>query len=257
MIIAITTHTSTSFTTQPSFITKTIPATATQSDYKIPISRSSTTKTTQLFESSVIIEGTTSTEEFDERQGGVGLASENVIKISGSNNGSGVPQANDITLYTQLTPLDDKVNDASVICTGNGNDNLSVDNMIYAPSDAVRDALSNIKGDASTAKKIVINFVGGDDLKPLQVSTALEELIAGLSDVVKSDTTNIEFHSLSFNTFPEEVCTVTVIAAGESDVSDGDDAATSLDKSLANGEMYFHTGKWYTVIDSDINTDEE
>jgi hypothetical protein len=86
-------------------------------------------------------------------------------------------------------------------------------------------------------------------LQVKEVIDALEELVMNL-DVPSN--ANIIFNSLSHASFPMLAATVTAVAlAAEKTTSDDKKGA---EKSVAEGEVYFSEGKWYTVVQEDINT---
>lgn len=240
-----------------------------QSQLNKPSFLTTTRKTTQLHN---VITGTKDEDLIDEGRGGVRLAKESVLKVSGSNrdtqkgkDGDGMPEADAFTRYTQLTSVDESAlskTSNTVVCRGTGNElyqdpGESLEKVvIYAPSDAVRDALNSVDQSAiKDAKKLVLNFCGGDGLKPMEVMDGVEKMVSELN--IDATQMKIDFNSLSHNTFPMEVCTVTVVAVNEEFVkADGKDRSP-LEASVVNGEMYFHSGKWWTVVESDINTSNE
>ena len=62
----------------------------------------------------------------------------------------------------------------------------------------------------------------------------------------------VTFNSISFNTFAEETCSITVVACG------GNAAGLEgVDESIAKGELYVYDGKWFTVTEGDISTAEK
>lgn len=229
-----------------------------------------TQRSTKLYE---VITGTKDEELIDEGRGGVRLANENAIKLFGSNSkknkSKGFPEVTGLNLYSKMTSFDFEKDEnvqkivsscgISLIGCGVGNElyqdpgSTSEKNIVYAPSAAVKDVLSSISKDSmssiSKAKKLVLNFLGGDDLKTMEVLVGMSSLLDELE--VDTSKMGIEFNSLSFNTFPEEVCTVTVVAVGN-DSDEGSSDRSELEKCIANGEMYFHSGNWWAVQESDL-----
>lgn len=195
--------------------------------------------TTQLYN---VITGSSEEEDVDESLGGVSLAMKNLIKISGKNS-----EPSSMARYSQITTVEESaMSNVKILCQGSGREfyqdpGSSVEKRVtYSPIEAVKDALSS--NPPLGNEKIVVNFLGGDDLKVVEVLQAMN-LIEGK---------NVEFHSLSYSEIPEEVCSVTVVSTSENT-----GAEDSLGKSLEKGEVYSYSGKFYTVLESDINSDEK
>jgi hypothetical protein len=213
--------------------------------------------------------------EIDVGRGGVRLAQESAVKMVGQvkhKPGSATAQLQDLIRYTDVTLLDEKdVKDqlqtmgATIVCTGQGKELYKDPGetaevvVVLAPLDAVRDALMGA-GSAMTADKLVINVAGGDDLQVKEVIEALEELVLDLDVPTKA---KIHFNSLSHSSFPKLAATVTAVAValavalpeegkGKEEASSG--GKKGAEKSVAEGEVYFSEGKWYTVVQEDINT---
>jgi hypothetical protein len=194
----------------------------------------------------------------DPRSGGVGLAKESVIKVTGEvqhKPGSADPKPSELLRYTKLQEVSEsKVMSSvqSIVCTGRGVElykdpgETTIKEVTYAPLDAVRDAM-NSAGSTQMAEKIVINFLGGDDLQILEVLQAIEQLVLNL-DVKTS--TKISFNSICHNSFPLERAYLTVVAlAGEG----GGESLSGAEKAIADGEVYFRDGTYYTLAKEDIN----
>lgn len=198
-----------------------------------PVSGVSFVRQQQHFqELRAIISGTKDEDLIDEGAGGVRLAKESAIKISGKGK-----DGETLTRYTQLTELD-LAGDSSVLAKGLGKEffqdpgkGLQAD-IKYAPIEAIQDALNQIST-SDLNGKIILNFCGGDDLKTMEVSSAIELFLA----LTKMDEKNIMFNSMCHTSFPEEVCTVTIVR----------------DDGESSGEVYHHSGKWYTLLEQDIN----
>ena len=212
---------------------------------------------TQLYD--VIAAEAADGEVFDEGLGGVRLAGENAIKVSGIFENDSV-EAKDLTRYIKVTELSDEIisktgGGITIISTGMGKELYkdpgasTTKEIVYAPLDAVKNALSSVpNASVSNANKVVLNFLGGDDLMIFEVMDAVKTMVDGL-DTKKQ--TEVTFNSLCDSQFPNEVASVTVVAtAGNSD----DKQLTGVDKCILEGEIYFHEGKYWTVSDDDINT---
>jgi hypothetical protein len=197
--------------------------------------------------------------DLDVGRGGVRLAEESVIKITGNIKhapGKAEPQVKDLLRYTELTLVNEAdlpKENFKIIATGRGKElykdpgETTEKIIIYGPLDAVRDALS-AAGAASDCARIVINFAGGDDLQVLEVLEAAEKLVLGLDAVTKAI---ITFNSMSHGSLPLSQTTITIVGLGEENTSGG---LTGAQKSLSNGEVYFVDGKYWTVSPDNINT---
>jgi len=201
--------------------------------------------------------------DFDVGQGGVRLAMESAIKIAGNvkhKPGNAEPKVSDLLRYTSVTELEEKYvqehlksSGGNVVCTGIGKEfykdpgETVEKKVVLAPHDAVRDALQ-AAGATNQAEKVVINFLGGDDLQVLEVLDAVKELVLMLDVNTKC---KIRFNSLCHSSLPKESVTLTVVSLPlENAVED----FRARQKAIALGEIYFRDGKWYTVIEEDINT---
>lgn len=204
--------------------------------------------------------------KFDQGQGGVRLAEESAIKLLGTvqhGPGKATPELEDLIRYTKVTEVEDSVVKSvmgkvglTLITTGIGKEVFkdpgatTNKEVTLAPPDAVRDALMGA-GSVSEAKKLVINFLGGDDLMSDQVRDAVAKLVLDLSPPTKA---KISYNSLCHQSFPLESCTVTVLAKN-GEFEEGAGGLNDVEKSIANGDVYFRDGKWWTVVEGDINTD--
>jgi hypothetical protein len=201
-------------------------------------------------------------EEFDRGQGGVRLAQESVIKITGSVKhapGSSDAQPMDLMRYNNMKKVEESyVNDvlkkvgASILCKGSGNEMYkdpgqdTVKDIRLSPSEAIKDALKEA-GSAMQAQKLVFNFLGGDDLMMMEVCDATNHLVLQLDVATKA---KIAFNSLCHTSVPSGTCSVTVVAMGE----ENGDELKDAEKSVANGEVYYCDGNWFTVEESEMNT---
>lgn len=196
---------------------------------------------------------------FDVGQGGVRLAEESVIKMIGTikhKPGKAEPELKDLLRYTELSLVNEAdlpKDNFKIISTGRGKElykdpGESTESVItYSPLDAVRDAVSGA-GAASDCARIVINFAGGNDLQVLEVLEAAEKLVLALDAVTKSV---ITFNSISHGSLPMGQATVTVVGLGEENTSGG---LAGAQKSMANGEVYFVDGKYWTVSPDNLNS---
>jgi len=197
--------------------------------------------------------------KFDEGAGGVRLAQESVIKITGQVShapGKAEPKISDLMRYTSLTAVSESAVDSSpvtVLGTGIGvelykdpGETASAD-ITLAPPDAVRDCLMGV-GSALEYDTVHINFCGGNDAQVLEVLAATKEMVLDLDVKTKA---KIAFSSISHSSLPEGKSFITVVGLPE-DVSTG--GLKGVERALASGEVFFCNGQYWTVTDDDINT---
>jgi hypothetical protein len=223
---------------------------------------SSSFTTTSLFE---VIEAMTENElPVDEGRGGVRLAKESAIKISGHvkhKPGSADAIAQDLVRYVGLKIIENAPQGLekfghSILCTGQGVElykdpgKTTIKEVYYAPSEAVKDAMTTAAS-AMSSNQLMFNFLGGDDLMLGEVLNACNEMTVNLDIPTKAQ---ISFHSLCHESIPAGTCTVTVVSLVEmSSQEAGMTFASDIEKALAKGEVYCRDGVCYTVIESDIN----
>lgn len=208
-----------------------------------------------------VITGLNEEDMTDDTRGGVGLAQESAVKIIGTGT-----EPENMIRYTQVTPFDfaASANTAvKVLCKGMGKEKFqnpgtgTERNIVCAPPDAVRDALSSseaMDNNSGGNGGVVLNFLGGDDLKIMEVVNAVQLVVEGLE---LGDDSKVTFNSLCHRSFPEEVCSVTVVSVADGVEDQASSAAGGVEGSVAKGELYFHSGKWYTVLEENINTANE
>lgn len=201
--------------------------------------------------------------DFDVGQGGVRLATESVVKLSGKvihKPGSADPNVSELIRYSNLAPVDDKIVQkalaaaagATIIATGRGTERYQDPGstteaiVIHAPSDAVRDCLVGA-GSAMPFDTVVVNFCGGDDAQVLEVMEAIRQLVLALDVATKA---KISFHSISHSNFPLSSSAVTIIGLSEGASTGG---LEGVERAIASGELYFRDGKYYTLVEQDIN----
>lgn len=192
-------------------------------------------------------------EEFDAKQGGVGLAQDNAIVIIGKVDKKGNAIATDMKRYTKLTESSDGGSGSgiSVVCKGSGtelyqNPGLGTDKVItLAPFEAVSEAIMSgtaaADGATDGATKISIHFAGGDDLLVHEVLESTRSLVSSLE--LTSKCNSIEFRSMCHASFPVDKCSVVVLA-----IKGGSDAMENV---------YWHEGQWWALLEDHLNTDIE
>ena len=201
---------------------------------------------------------------FDAGAGGVRLAETSAIKVSGEVNhkpGSANPKPSELLRYTKLQEIlkDDEarlMSGIKIVCTGRGTENFAdpgtgtAKEVTLSPLDAVRDATLNAMTTAQDVDRIVINFLGGDDLMIMEVMAAVEQLVLNLD--VKTRT-KISFHSLCHTSLPAGQTTLTVVGLMNDSNSEEQGTLRGVEASVANGEVYFRDGSYFTVVKEDID----
>lgn len=201
---------------------------------------------------------------FDVGRGGVRLAEQSAIKISGTvkhKPGKADSRPMELTRYDNIIQIEEsaatavlKKTGSKIICTGSGvelyadpGEGTTAD-IKLAPMEAIKDAVAGASS-AMDSTTLVLNFLGGDDLMMFEVLEASSQMVLMLDVATKA---NVLFNSLCHSSVPAGTCTVSVISVGE---SDGEEHGFSgKEKAIASGEIYFHNGKWWTASESDINT---
>ena len=179
--------------------------------------------------------------------------------------GSANAKLSELIRYNAVSPIQSeslivdtlKKASGSVVATGQGTELYKDPGdgfesvIILAPMEAAKDAF-NAAGSTNTAKSLVINVAGGDDLIVLEMVDAVQELVKMLDVPTKA---KITLNSLSHETFADEQCTMTVVAFEEAQAEDdGEAPAGALEKAIVAGEVYCDAnGKWWTVVPEDIN----
>ena len=207
--------------------------------------------------------------DFDVGQGGVQLAEESVIKITGTvthKPGNAEPNISNLLRYKQIqTVKNDQVVvntlqqiGGTIIAAGRGAElykdpgEATEQVILQAPIEAVKDSLIGAKS-AMQCTNLIINFCSGDDAQVLEVLSAIKKMVLDLDIATK---TKISFNSISHSTFPMSTTAVTVISIPETVESVGGSDG-SLDgkiiQAVSSGEIYFRDGIFYTLLEEDIN----
>lgn len=201
--------------------------------------QSSSTRKTQLY---AFIEADSVDEELDPKGGGIGLAMDNAILISGSVDRKGVAVARELEHYSKVIPLDDsKMQDIKVLCKGEGIEiykdpgDTTTKSITLAPISAVENALMDaLQIGLESNEKMYVNFAGGDDLMLHEVLDGVQQMVEGLKVSSGGD---VQFRSLCEPSFPLEKCGVAAMIVG---------------KKWSNGQVFYNEGKWYTVSEDDL-----
>ena len=193
---------------------------------------------------------------FDVGQGGVRLAEESAIKITGTvkhKPGKADPDVSDLVRYNKVQETSEaavKEVGARIVATGRGTElykdpGETIDEVVYlAPIEAVKDALT-AAGSVKDSFRLVFNFLGGNDLQLLQVLNAMDFMITDALDL--NTKCKVSFNSLAFKEFPDQQVTLTLVAFDE-------ETEGGAKSGIGAGEVYFRDGKWYTTSEDDINT---
>mmetsp|Transcript_28844 Transcript_28844/g.52179 ORF Transcript_28844/g.52179 Transcript_28844/m.52179 type:complete len:242 (+) Transcript_28844:118-843(+) len=207
-------------------------------------------------DSSVIKGEELSAAPFDEGQGGVRLAEESAIKITGTvkhKPGKADPDISDLLRYNQVQETSEaavKETGARIVATGRGTElykdpGETIEEVVFfAPMEAAKDAL-NAAGSVKDSFRLVFNFLGGNDLQLLQVLDAMDFMITDALDL--NTKCKVSFNSLAFKEFPNQQVTLTLVAYDE-------EIGGGAMSGIRAGEVYFRDGKWYTTTEEDINT---
>lgn len=183
-------------------------------------------------------------EEVDMTLGGVGLAEQSALLMIGNVDKKGGAIATDLKRYTDVSELKEQSfekDGVTVLSTGVGIElykdpgSGTEKTIILAPLEAIENALVSINDNAAKdAKKILINFTGGDDLMVHEVLDSVEIAAASLN------LPKVEFRSLCHKSFPAEKCCVVILK-----VSSGSDLSE---------DIYWHEGSWWTLRRENLNT---
>ncbi len=201
--------------------------------------------------------------QFDTGLGGVRLAQESAVRLTGTikhgahNTAKATFKA--LQRYTAVQAVPDHVVQgtfdqmgAILMCTGRGQElyqdpgTTSLEKVVVlGPAAAATDAARGARP-APDADTVVLNVLGGDDLQFLEVQAALENLVPQLV----TGKAKITFNSLCHSQFPLGQVTITAVALPAEASSNG---LEGVAKAVADGQVYFREGEWWTVVDSDIN----
>jgi hypothetical protein len=182
------------------------------------------------------IEADLNEEGLDPKSGGLGLAMDNGILISGSVDAKGIAIAKEMKHFSKIIKSDISSLGAKVLCKGEGAElykdpGLATEKIItLSPHSAVEDALRAIEC-KDTDGNIFINFTGGDDLMVHEVLEGVQMMVEGLSLSSK-----VEFRSLCEPSFANQKCDVAVVSVS------GD----------SNGQIFYNGGEWYTLSEDDV-----
>lgn len=204
-----------------------------------PYVQSAASGRTQLYG---FIEADSVDEELDPKAGGIGLAMDNSIIISGSVDSKGVAVARGIQHYSKVLPLaESSMQDIKVLCKGDGVEiykdpgETTIKSITLAPISAVENALMDaLQVGLESNQKMYVNFAGGDDLMLHEVLDGVQQMVEGLKVASGG---NVQFRSLCEPSFPMEKCGVAAMIVG---------------KTSSDGHIYFNEGKWYTVSEDDL-----
>ena len=230
---------------------------------------SSTAEDKELDDDWAVIKPEEDTESWDLSLGGVGLAMDSAIRISGavSAPGGGDADVTRMDRYNRLAEASETdVNaamstaGAALVASGMGQElykdpGLStVREVTCAPADAVVKALSSTPNAAALggAKSIAVNFLGGNDLISDEVVDAANLLAQNMDFGAKK--VKIFVNAVSYKDIPDGTASVTVMTVSGEGGSDAASAAADggLAKAIGKGEAYFYQGKWYAVLEEDL-----
>jgi len=220
---------------------------STYSDIRITSRSSSVSPQTKLWG---VIEPDVIDEIIDDGMGGVRLVRESAILLQG-NVIKSIPDATDLKRYKELTLISEeeameKMDKAGmfIICSGSGKElyqdpgQSTMQNIVLAPIDAASKALATSPDEKKleSAKIVQLNFVGGNQLMVNEVLKGVELLASELGFV--STKTEVTFNSLCHHSFPDTEVSVVVIGMSENTVEKN---------------VFFHQGKWWTLLEDNID----
>jgi hypothetical protein len=207
--------------------------------------------------------------DFDVGQGGVRLAQETAVQISGKvqhSPGTATAALEDLDRYDRLRAVSESAVTAAleavgakIVCTGLGKETFKdpgsgiVKDVTYAPKDAARDALVGA-GTCMDCERIQINFLGGDDLQVMVVLDAVQQLVLNLDVKTKC---KISYQSIADSSVPLGAATVTVVGWTDASITEGSSVLadlSDLERSVALGNLYYRDGAYYTVLEEDLNS---
>jgi len=208
-----------------------------------------------------IIRGDKDAELVDDRRGGVGLAMDNAIKISGTAKYSSKSKGDEPSInitpaallrYKKLTNVN-SIDTKNVVCYGVGKElykeptkeNPYEKEIYYAPAEAAKDAITKVSASAlddDANDSLIINILGGEELMLNEALDAVFTIVNKLfvENGQGASIQNISFNSLCDSSIPSDTATVSVFTA-----SKGDEDAK---------ELYFYNDNWLTVLKEDLNT---
>lgn len=206
-------------------------------------------------------------EILDVTAGGVQLSTESVLEVFGDIQVLGKNQESEadfsgLNRYFKFTEIDESTAKASleqmgatIVAAGEGQEIYfdpgegTEKRVQYGPDDAVNKALASNPALGGGKNKVVVNFLGGDDLQVREVLFAAQKIVDGL-EVPKGPA--VSYNSVSHNTIPGDVVTVTVV---ELDAMDDEKLSglKGVEKMIALGKVFLRGGKYCTVTEEDIN----
>lgn len=210
---------------------------------------------------------------FDEGMGGVRLAKESALKLSGTvqhKPGSAIAKLSDFKRYRSVSHVDSKIVDkltkhsdskvCSILSVGHGQElykspgSTTQKEVFLAPIEAIKDALL-ASPSAMSMDTLVFNFLGGPDMQLKEVMDASQQLTLMIDIKTKA---KVIFHALSHQQFEERTVSVTVVGWSTEEGQANSADLFGVERAVASGEIYeAKDGKYYTVIETDINTDVE
>ena len=214
-----------------------------------------TTTTTTTTTLAAVIKSEEIDFDFDQGQGGVRLAQESVIKLSGvveHKPGSAKAKLQNLQRYKSLTVFEPEKNKLPIIIITKGRGRTvfkdpgatTIQEVVTGPHDAVMDSTLNAAGSAMSYPRIVINFAGSGDLQVLDVLEAVQTMVLNLDVATKAQ---VSFNSVSDSSLPADYAYVTVL--GLTELADGEDSI------MDRGEVYCCDEKYFTTSEKDLVTD--
>jgi len=207
-----------------------------------------------------VIRGIEEEDLIDEGLGGVRLAIESAILVSGQYD----KKADEFTLeelkrYSKLAEIEDpsllQSSNSTVIGAGLGVEcyhdpgTTTTKRIDYAPLEAARDLLKSFDASSLTnAQSLSVNVLGGDEL-------VINEAVEGALEVVRGvelpSKCKVSMRSLCDSSLPPTKASITLVAN-----SGSGSGMSGMKKSIAKGQIYQFDRKFWTVLDEDLKTEE-
>lgn len=219
--------------------------------------------------------------DFDVGQGGVRLAAETFLCLSGNvvftkKTMTTEAKPNQFVRYNQVRPVTaQEVEDnlqrhrlGVIVAVGNGRELYqdpgdSTENIIeLAPLQAAEDLLRTVSTGFDQSNnnnnedgiEYVVNVVGGDDLQILELLNALALLRQGLIGNGKDqDNIKMIFNSMTHHSFPLQRATITLVRLTNTLAPEKKSSLQGVEKALSEGRVFFQDGNYYTLVEEDVN----
>jgi hypothetical protein len=201
-----------------------------------------------------VIRGLDEEDLIDEGLGGVTLAIESAILVSGQYDKSADEfSLNDLTRYTELTEIKDssllQSSDSNVIGAGGGDEcyydpgENTYKQIDFAPIVAATEAVKSISTGFGDISSLSVNILGGDELVINEAVDGALEVVRNMIDLPSN--CKVSMTSLCTSSIPATSASVTLVAG-----SGNGKGSTGIER----GYIYQHKGKLWTVQEENLET---